>query len=172
MKLLVLAAVVAATTTLATPAYADPLVSAGDRAFLTTAGNGAAFEILGGQIAAQRGRDTRVHAMAIRLVGDHMAGLKQLDELDGQLGLGPENSPSVEQRDILILWSQLPLGPFDCAYAGTEFTDHQASIAAYQAEAAHGDDSRIRAFAAAQLPTLQGHLAMVAASLTDLWCQP
>jgi predicted outer membrane protein len=69
-------------------------------------------------------------------------------------------------------WSQLPLGPFDCAYAATEFTDHQVTVAAFQAEATHGDDSRIRSFATAQLPTLQGHLAMAAASLTDLWCQP
>lgn len=172
MRFLIMASALVALVGSPGVAYADTAPSERDRAFLTVAGNAAAFEVRGGQLATARGRDTRVHAAAIRLVADHLATLGQLGELDRQLGVAPEDSPGVDQRNILLLWSRLTVGPFDCAYAATEFLDHQVAVAAYQDEADHGDDPRIRAFAAVRLPVLHDHLAMLAAVLPDLDCQP
>ncbi|NJC73819.1 DUF4142 domain-containing protein [Planosporangium thailandense] len=184
MRVPVVAAVVAVVSvSSAAPAVAAPAaspapngagsatgLSAQDRDFLTAAGHGAAFEVAGGRLAADRAADPRIRVFGNRMVRDHGKELQQLQALDRTLGVTAPSAPGPDQQAVTAIWSSLRGGPFDCSYAPTMQADHEADLAAYTIAAQHTTNAQVRAFAKAQIPMLHQHLQLATRNLTGLHC--
>jgi len=82
------------------------------------------------------------------------------------------DGPDSAQQQIVMNWSRLNGQAFDCSYVPAEYLDHVGAIGAFQAEAEHGSDADLVAFARQTLPALQEHERMISAALTALDCGP
>ncbi|GII21534.1 DUF4142 domain-containing protein [Planosporangium mesophilum] len=173
----VCAALAAPTAAVAQPASPTPdgpvpsgQLSARDKAFLNVAGQGARFEVVSGKLAADRAANPRVRAFGERMARDHGKEYEQLQQLGRSLGVTPPSGPGPDQQKVLTIWQSLRGGPFDCSYAPVMYADHEDDVGMYLLMSAHADDARVRAFAKAQVPVLQTHLALADKNLTGLNC--
>jgi putative membrane protein len=165
------AAVVLAAAVVSVPtAAAANDVSSMDRAFVEAAGHGGAYEVAAGQLAADRAADPELRSFGRRMVTDHTKAGNRLASLADDLDVSVPDTPDSVQRSILDIWSSLSGAAFDCSYAPTMYADHVAAVGLFEREAAHGRNSRLRAFARDMVPTLREHRGMAATNLEELSC--
>lgn len=152
------------------PASGSPVVSDQDRAFITAAGHGNAFEIAAGRHAAAQAADPAIQDIGNRMVADHTTAGRSLGELAAGLGVPLPDAPDVGQRAVLTVLTSLTGTALDCAYAPVEYFDHVATIGAFEREARHGANPQLRTLAGTLLPTLREHREMIAEAIDDLDC--
>lgn len=111
-----------------------------------------------GQMAEDSGANTAVKDLGKTLVQDHTANYQELTELASKTG---ESIPkAIEKRDTgeIVQLNRVKGKAFDRAFLSHEVADHEKLVKAFKAEAEHGENADIKAFAAKALPTVEGHL--------------
>jgi putative membrane protein len=135
-------------------------LSSADLKFIKEAAAGGMAEVKMGYLGSQNGTSAQVKSLAQKLVTDHTAANKELEQLVARKGATlPTEVDAKHQKDLDAL-AKLNGAEFDKAFLHHAVTDHQKDIKKFQTEADKANDQDIRAFAQKQLPILQQHLQM------------
>ncbi|MDB6029799.1 MAG: outer membrane protein [Verrucomicrobiales bacterium] len=135
-------------------------LSATDMRFIKEASQGGIAEVKMGYMGVHNGTSSQVKNLGQKLIQDHTAANKELEQLASQKGatITPELDAK-HQKDLDAL-SKLSGAEFDKAYIHHAVMDHEKDIKKFQTAADKASDQDIRAFAQRTLPVLQQHLDM------------
>lgn len=135
-------------------------LTGGDRNFLRNAAQGGHAEVIAGKLAVTNASAPAVRDYGQRLMDDHMAADRKLDELAGRFGITLPSRPGPDQQGELDRLKDMTGPDFD-----REFTQklgieaHRQTIALFRKEAdAASANAAVRRFAQNTLPTLEQHL--------------
>lgn len=156
-----IAALVTASAGFVSAQQAPTAASATDRRFVQEAGAGGAAEVALGTMATQRASRSEVRQFGQQMVDDHTRAGAVLKQIATARGMSPPDAPTPAQRKVADRLAQRSGDAFDRSYLNQMVLDHEKTIAVFRREARSGRDPELRAFAAATLPTLDGHLRMV-----------
>ena len=126
--------------------------------FTTIAALGELTQLKLGQAAYQNASNPQVKSFAKQMVDvhseavDRLRGVASMEDLTVPNDLDQEHQAEVDQL------SKLSGATFDRAYVAAVIKDHQQDLALYQREIASGDESGVKRWAAAEIPTVQEHL--------------
>src|SRR5947199_4681640 len=135
------------------PGNALVKLSQKDMAFIQKAAGGGQQEVEDGKLAEKQGKSADVKRIGARMVADHTRANKELTELATRKGV------KFDTRGVRA--QNIGSTDFDRQYLKLLETDHKNDVAEFQKEAKSGDDRDVKAWAAKNLPMIQGHLAMV-----------
>lgn len=133
------------------------MVGQSDRNFMIKAAQGGMMEVQLAQMAQQKAASDEVKQYAQRLEQDHSKANEQLKQIaqERQVSLPTDLGPHQQQ---MAKFQNLSGEEFDRAYIRMQIQDHKKDISEFRKESNRGMDSDVKAFAAAQLPTLEQHL--------------
>jgi putative membrane protein len=126
------------------------------------------FEILGGQLAQQKGTTDKVRELGARLVRDHSESLASAIALAHKLGIDVPGSPSPSQQWQLRAVAQFNGRQFDRWYADLEVQDHMQDIKEAQDEVSDGCNHKVRHEARDEIPVLEEHLKLAQDALASV----
>ena len=131
--------------------------------FVAQAAFGNMFEVESSKLALDRSKAAPVKAFAQRMVDDHSAAAVKFKEavLEAKLAMPPDKLDA-KHRAIVDELAGKQGGDFDQAYIEAQYKAHVETVDLFKGYAQGGEDTRMRAFAAELLPTLQAHLDHVA----------
>jgi putative membrane protein len=139
------------------PALGTP--SAQDTAFVQTASLANMAEVAQSQLAtAQTGNPAAVQ-FANWMIADHSGAEAGLTTLAGQEGLTLPSGLDPANEQLLTQLRPLTDGAFFASYVAGQIIAHTQSLTAFIQESQFGQDTAIKAYASAGIPTLSGHLA-------------
>jgi len=155
------AALAAAVLTAAVPAWAQPSNATNpDLQFAARAASGGHAEIEMGRLALSKSRRDDVHHFAQRMIDDHGKIDQQLASLTAHQHFRlPKQAVGADAEAVTRL-TALSGAAFDRAYATQMVQDHQKTLRAFEAEAAHGGVPPIKALATVTQALLLEHLKM------------
>lgn len=165
----VVAAAVVAAAPIPPPAFAaDPASKqasapvAPTATFTAQAAFGSMFEIESSKLALERGKSGQVKAFAQKMVDDHSAAAVRFKEamLAARLAMPPDKLDA-RRKAILDELAAKHGDDFDKAYIEAQYEGHVETVELFKGYSQAGEDTRMRAFAAELLPTLQAHLDRV-----------
>jgi putative membrane protein len=130
----------------------------GDRRFLEAAGAGGLMEVEASRVAVAKATLDGVRRFAQRMVDDHGKAQARLQPLAASKGVTLPTMPSPEQQRQVDRLGRQPGAEFDRAYMAEMVAAHRKDLAAFRDAARNAKDAEVKAFAAAQLPTLEDHL--------------
>jgi putative membrane protein len=165
----IVAALAIATPILGPAIAADPATKqasalvAPTATFVAQAAFGTMFEIESSKLALERSKAAPVKAFAQRMVDDHSAAAVKFKEavLEAKLAMPPDKLDAKHQA-VLGELADKQGDDFDKAYIEAQYKAHVETVELFKGYAQAGEDTRMRAFAAELLPTLQAHLDHVA----------
>lgn len=134
-----------------------------DATFYEKAAEGGMAEVALGKLAQDKSTTASVKEFAMMMVTDHSAANEKLKALAAKNTIKLPTSPSVGQMATRTKLEVLTGATFDKSYIKGMVEDHQDTIKLFQTEATSGQDADAKAFAAATLPTLKGHLRKIKA---------
>jgi putative membrane protein len=132
-----------------------------DSKFVMNAAMGGMAEVEMGRLAAQKGASDEVRQFGQRMVDDHTKANEELMRVASSKGMTPPSALDAKHQAAMQKLSALSGEKFDREYVKMMVGDHKKDVGEFQKEAGRGADADIKAFAAATLPTLQGHLQMI-----------
>lgn len=135
-------------------------VAAADHRFVMFAAMGGMAEVEMGRLAAQKGASEDVRQFGQHMVDDHTKANEELMRIASSKGMTPPATLDAKHQAAMRKMSGLSGEKFDREYAKMMVSDHRKTVSEFQREADRGTDPELKAFAAAQLPALQGHLRM------------
>lgn len=110
------------------------------------------------ELAAERGRDTRVRDFAARLKNDHSRQAAELEQRLEPLNVTIPEEPSADALSHYTALARLTGAEFDAAFIETMVAAHTEAIEKYGAQTHANPDRSLHDFAAASLEMLRGHL--------------
>lgn len=133
-----------------------------DTAFLMDALSGNIKEVRLGELAARQAESQEVKEFGRRMVETHRQAYRQTREIASQIGadstaldeMKPEHEAVVEQL------RGLEGEAFDSAYIAMQVRDHAKEVAEYRNQVQAGEQTEIRRYALATLPTLRDHFEL------------
>lgn len=131
-----------------------------DVKFTVTAANGGMTEVQVSKLALIKSSNQDVTMFAQMMVKDHS---KANDELKGLAASKNITLPATINDDSQKKYDKLSgeIGKdFDKDYADMMVDDHKSTVDLFKSEADNGNDSAIKAWATATIPTLEHHLEM------------
>ncbi|MDT7713317.1 MAG: putative rane protein [Pseudonocardiales bacterium] len=131
-----------------------------DQAYIRSSIEGDRFEVDGGRIALRISHNTKVRALAKRLIKDHRKSLSEAEHMARRLGIEIPRSPSTPEQWELRMVGRESGTRFDIDYADLEVADHKQDIEEATHEWTHGGNLSVRLAARKELPTLRKHLQM------------
>lgn len=140
-------------------------ISPASRDFVTEAAVGNMFEILSSQIALQK-MDPTETAFAHKIISDHQKAAMELQSLvDSGAVPGAKIPTTLPQpyQDKLSKLSSLHGNAFRMQFRQDQITAHKDAVVLFQQYATDGANEKLKDWAAATLPILQGHLRMALA---------
>jgi putative membrane protein len=135
-------------------------LSSTDMHFIKAASQGGIAEVKMGYMGVQSGTSQEVKNLGQKLIQDHTAANKELEQLAARKGVALTGDIDSKHQKELDTLSKLNGAEFDKAYLHHAVMDHQKDIKQYQAAADKATDQDIRAFAQRTIPILQQHLDM------------
>ena len=160
-RILTCAALVAIGIYLSLPGMAiagDAKVSVADQIFAMMAAGGGLEEVQLGKLAADQAASPEVKQLAQRLVEDHSKANQELMSIAKKKDIDVPDELDDMHEDVVELFSELEGGSFDREYVRYQLMHHEKDAAGFAVQAKDGEDPELKAFAAKQLPILQGHL--------------
>jgi putative membrane protein len=153
------------TATTGTPATTETsTVPAADLEFATTASMANLYEIEAGKLAVERATGAAYKEFAQTMVTQHTEIGDSYKPIAEQQGLP---MPATLTGQFKTLYDQLSATPssiaFDLLYRQQMIDTHTTAAPLFQTEAATGQDTQLKAFAAKWAPTIQHHLEMAQA---------
>jgi putative membrane protein len=118
---------------------------------------GRLFEIQGGTIAQQRGRNAKTCALGARLVKDHSESLAEATALAHKLGIDVPDQPSPSMQWEVQVVQQFSGTEFDRWYDDLEVKDHLQDIQEAMDEHEKGYNPDVREDAGKEIPVLHQH---------------
>jgi putative membrane protein len=140
-------------------AFGQAALSPSDKAFINQAGIGGTEELQLSMLVPKYSSDPDVKRFARRMLDDHSAAAAELKAIVGHKNVSPPDDIMDPEHSMLKSQLQDAGAAFDQMYISAMVKDHQQTVALFQAEAAKGGDSDIKAFAARHIATIQQHLA-------------
>jgi putative membrane protein len=137
---------------------ADAKVGVADQIFAMMAAVGGLEEVQLGKMAADRAASPEVKQLAQRLVQDHSKANQELMTIAEKKDIDVPDELDDTHEDVVDLFSKLEGASFDREYVRYQVMHHEKDTAGFAVQAKDGQDSELKAFAAKQLPILQGHL--------------
>jgi putative membrane protein len=138
----------------AAQASSSPTLSTADAAFFDQAARAGIEEVTFGQLARTQAARAAVRDFALRMVDTHTTINQDLTRLAARKQIAPPlDMDPAHQQQYTVLQALTPRS-FDRAYLDGQASDHRAMLALFHAEAAHGADPQVRAFAARLAPQL------------------
>lgn len=135
-------------------------LSASDTRFVKEAAQGGIMEVKIGYMGVQNGQSSQVKNLGQKLIQDHTAANKELEQLAARKGVViPQDLDAHHQQELDRL-SKMTGAQFDQAFIKHAIDDHQKDIRKFQNAAEKANDQDLRAFAQRTLPVLQQHLDM------------
>ena len=132
----------------------------GDTKFAVTAANGGMTEVMVSKLALAKSTNPDVTMFAQMMVTDHSKANDELKALAAQKNItlpATINDDSQKKYDKLSGESGKE---FDKDYSDAMQDDHKSTVDLFKKEANDGNDSAIKAWATATIPTLEHHLEM------------
>jgi putative membrane protein len=132
----------------------------GDTKFAVTAANGGMTEVMVSKLALTKSTNPDVTMFAQMMVTDHNKANDELKALAAQKNItlpATINDESQKKYDKLSTESGKE---FDKDYSDAMQDDHKSTVDLFKKEANDGNDSAIKAWATATIPTLEHHLEM------------
>jgi putative membrane protein len=129
--------------------------------FAMEAAQGGLTEVQLGRLAAERASAPVVRQFGQQMVADHSKANADLQQIAARKSLQLPTAPKSEQQAEFDKLSQLSGADFDREYVAYMTEDHEEDAEVFEAQAQHGNDADIKAFAAKTLPVIQHHLQMI-----------
>jgi putative membrane protein len=139
----------------ATPKSATPMT---DQQFIDMAAQTDMLEAHLGQMAANQAASQDVKDYAQMLVTDHTSDYQQLTELAAKDNLTVPKGLDAEHNKMIAPFDKLNGKTFDQRYVHEMIEGHTKAIAVYTKESNDAQNSDVKSYAAATLPTLNKHL--------------
>jgi putative membrane protein len=137
--------------------------SGSDSKFAMAAAHGGATEVELGKLAAEKGSDPAVKAFGQQMVDDHSKANDQLMSIGQQESMTLPSDMDMKQKTMYAKLKMLSGSAFDKAYVSDMVKDHEEDVKEFTREANSGSDPKIKQFASATLPVIQGHLDKIKA---------
>jgi len=147
-----------ATAGIAYASTASKTVSNTDRQFMITAARADMTEAHEGQMAENQATQADVKTFAKTLVDDHTSAYAELSELAAKLNVTIPKGIDVAKNQTIVQLVHAKGARFDSQFARDEVAAHKSAIAVFKREAAHGQDTDVKAYAAKMVPVLEKHL--------------
>ncbi len=143
------------------PANGGPLgtPNAQDAAFVQTAAVANMAEVAQGQLATKQTGNAAATQFANWMIVDHSGAEASLQTLASQERLSLPSGLDQANQQLLAQLQPLTDGTFFATYVVGQVLAHTQSLTAFIQEAQNGQDTAIKAYASAGIPTLAGHLA-------------
>jgi putative membrane protein len=148
-----------------TPAPGHPNTQ--DRLFVYLMATGGMAEADSGALASQKASSDAVRRFARQMVSDHSNANQQLAGLVQHSGIPLPPQPAPEQRAMRAQLDGLSGAQFDLAYLRGQLVDHQKTAQILAWEIDQGQEAQLQRFAAATLPVVLQHMAMVQQILAE-----
>jgi putative membrane protein len=129
-----------------------------DQQFVDMAAQTDMLEAHLGQMAADQAASQEVKDYAQMLVTDHTGDYQQLSALAAKDGLTVPTGLDAAHNKMIAPFEKLKGAAFDSRYAHEMIAGHTGAIGVYTKEAANAQNTDLKAYASATLPTLQKHL--------------
>ena len=111
-----------------------------------------------GKMAEDKASASEVKDFGRKLVLDHTSDYQQLSELAVKTGQTVPKAIDKEDNRRIASIEKYEGKAFDRAFVTAQVAEHEKLVKAFKDEAAHGDNSDIKAYANKTLPTIEGHL--------------
>ena len=111
-----------------------------------------------GKLAADQASSQDVKDYASMLVSDHTADYQQLTALAAKDNLTVPTALDAAHNKMIAPFESLKGAAFDSRYAHEMVAGHTEAIGVYTRESTGAQNSDVKAYASATLPTLQKHL--------------
>ena len=132
-----------------------------DSSFYKVAAEAGLSEVELGNLAQEKGSTQQVKDFGAMMVKDHSAANDKLKSLATAKSITLPSSSGVRQTAQKAKLEVLSGETFDKSYIKSQLAAHRQAVALFKKEANSGQDSDAKAFAAATLPTLRGHLKQI-----------
>ncbi|MDB5700984.1 MAG: hypothetical protein JWL66_1183 [Sphingomonadales bacterium] len=159
MKILIAAAVVAASLAATATATAAAAAGSGGASFLTEAMQGDNSETALGALAARRGSSEGVRRFGAMLAADHSRGKAEAEAVARKLHVPVTDRLAPEAVKERLKLAGLTGRAFDREFARYMVDDHRKDIAKFTAETSRPDQPAILALARKTIPMLRKHLS-------------
>ena len=124
----------------------DQALSAADKAFMTSAASGSAYELQLSKIAQSKAQDPKVRQYADMIVSDHTTADKQFQLLARHYGVDVSTTPSGQDQAKLDKIGNASGAAFDKAYLALMKEINQQDIGAEQQEIAATGNTQLKQF--------------------------
>jgi putative membrane protein len=111
-----------------------------------------------GQLAANQAGAQGVKDYAQMLVSDHTADYTQLTAVGGKANLVVPKGLDAAHNKMIAPFEKLKGAAFDHKYISTMIEGHTAALAKFKWEAENAQSPDLKAYASADVPTLEKHL--------------
>jgi putative membrane protein len=129
-----------------------------DQKFLNMAAQTDMMEANLGQMAADHAASQNVKDYASMLVTDHTADYQQLGVLAAKASLTVPTALDAAHNKMIAPFEKLKGAAFDSRYIHEMIAGHTEAIGVYTKESTDAQNSDVKSYASATLPTLQKHL--------------
>jgi putative membrane protein len=136
-----------------------------DRDFMTQASYANNGEVAAGGVAVVRAMDTAVKAFGAFMVTEHTAAQTELQAIADSIML--PTTPDSAHVMLVQKLQTLSGHTFDTAYVKSQVDDHKKALVLFEQEADYGGNTKLRNYAAANLPHLRLHLQLA----DSLWAR-
>lgn len=136
-------------------------LSAMDKKFMTTLGQGGLFEVHSSEIALKKTSNPHVLAVAKRMIKEHSAANKELATVATDVGYKLPKETDAKHLAAMKKMKGLSGAAFDRYYIGQQEVAHTATVKLLHAEIATGLDKDVTAFATKNLPGIEDHTKMI-----------
>jgi putative membrane protein len=159
VKLLSLAAVLAAALVVCAPAGADEKNRpADDKDFVVKAMTCGTAEVKISELAEKHASNEKVKEFARMMVTEHTKASEQLAEHSKNQKVAVAAGLDRDKQTLLDMLSKLNGAEFDRAYMQQMVDDHVKAVQLFEAQAKNGTDPDLKKFAEMTLPKLREHL--------------
>lgn len=129
--------------------------------FMTKAAQGGMAEVELSRLAVSKGQNADVKKFAQQMIEDHTNANAELKALATKKTVTLPTEVDAEHKAIKDKLQGLSGADFDKDYIAAMVTDHEKTVALFEAQAESGSDADAKAFAAKTLPKLKMHLEMI-----------
>jgi len=129
----------------------------GESQFVQDALKGGRQEVAMGQMALRQSSSSAVKEYSQRLINDHGAANKRLEEFAKEYGISAPDSGA--DKSIMARFTNLSGPTFDYAFAEQMVRDHEDAVAKFESAQKAVMNPEMRAFIESTLPTLREHLS-------------
>lgn len=137
------------------------LADSPDATFYKNAAEAGISEVDLGNLAQSKGNSQGVKDFGAMMVKDHSAANDKLKSLAATKDITLPGSASVGAMATKAKLDVLSGETFDKSYIKSQLKAHRGAVALFKKESSMGQDADAKAFAAATLPTLRGHLKQI-----------